>query len=749
MTQLSEKNENRKEIELSDYQKTILEKRYFFNNEDWEGLSKRVASLMSMVETKKSLYEEKFSEMIFNMDFLPGGRILRNAGRPRGSLFNCYHLPIGDSREEIGQFLKDSLILWGEGGGVGANFSNLRPRGAPIQGVGGTSSGVVSFIKAANAVAETIESGGQRRAAALAALDVSHPEILDFIDAKTKDKVISSFNISVQVNSEFIEAVELNKDWEFKFKQKIHGSMPARQIWDKIIYNMVNCGEPGLLNMTNFLKNNSYYYDPVIGTNPCLTGDTLINVADGRGFVKFKKLAEEGKDVPVYCRNNKTNEIEIKIMRNPRKTGMSKKILKIIMNNGSYWRGTENHKISNFSGEMIEAENLKINDILNHYLMQKDINNKKIFIKQNKELSFKISRIYFDGYEDVYNGTVDDNHNYFIYMNDSFDNNVKTKNILNVKNCGETCLAAYDSCDLGSLNLPNFITGTKNTNWKKLEEIIKLGVRFLDNVIDVNKYSLNECSIKAQNSRRIGLGIMGLAEYLFLKKFRYGSKESIQEIEKLFRFIRDIVYESSIELSIEKGAFPKFDPVQYGKASFIRKLPAQLRRSIKDHGIRNVSLIAIAPTGTISQIANVSSGIEPLVSKVYLKSDRVSDRLIAHPMFLEYKERGEEIPDWFVDIHDLKPEDHFEVQAIVQKYVDNSVSKTINMPADTTIEQVDKLLLEYIHDLKGVTIYVDKSRSQQVNYYLTKEQINDYLKGKIEVMDIVDTVKCSSGKCDI
>jgi len=159
-------------VVLSDKALEVATSRYFANGEDWEKCAFRVADTISQPESNRHFYRDKFFETIYNMDFLPGGRILRNAGRPRGSLFNCYHLYIGDSREEIGQFIKDCLILWGEGGGIGCNFSTLRPKGDPILGVGGKSSGLVSFMVASDAVANTIESGGARRAAALGSIDV-------------------------------------------------------------------------------------------------------------------------------------------------------------------------------------------------------------------------------------------------------------------------------------------------------------------------------------------------------------------------------------------------------------------------------------------------------------------------------------------------------------------------------------------------------------------------------------------------
>ena len=575
-----------KKVVLSENSQIIAEKRYFMEGEDWEACCKRVANTVAAPEmNRKQQVTDSFFEMIYNMDFLPGGRILRNCGRPRGSLFNCYHIPIGDSIEEIGQSIKDTLILWSEGGGVGINYSPLRPKGDNILGKGGASSGLVSFIQATDAVAKTIESGGSRRAAAIAHVDISHPEVLDFIDAKLVDGRISSFNISVAVNEEFLLAVEKDDKWTFKFKQKDYHTVKARDVWNKIVSNMVNCAEPGLINWSNFQKNNSYYFSPVTGTNPC----------------------------------------------------------------------------------------------------------------------------------------------------------------------GETTLSAYEACDLGSLVLPNFITGNVNTNWRKLEQTVKVLVRFLDNIIDVNKYTLKEVDINVHKSRRIGIGVIGLAEYLFAKKFKYGSEKAVAETERLIRFIRDAAYQASVELAIEKGAFPQFDPILYGKASFVRKLGAQLRLDVKKYGIRNCTLMALAPTGTISLLANYSSAIEPLFAKAYKRSDRVGERIYIHPKYQELIETGEEIPDWFVDSFDLEPSDHFEMQVACQKYCDGSVSKTINLPHETTDKDLSNLLLEYVHDLKGVTVYRDGSRGGQILNKITEEEVKDYLSKQKSFSSnmVADDVKCASGSCEL
>ena len=602
-----------KEVQLSENALQVAKSRYFMNGEDWSDCVSRVSNTIASAEVNnKDKIKDAFYEMIYNMDFIPGGRILRNSARPRGSLFNCYHLPIGDSIEEIGQLYKDALTLWSEGGGVGVNFSPLRPKRDPIHGKGGHSSGLVSFMEGADFLSRKIESGGSRRAAAIGHIDVSHPELIDFIDAKllkpdvgkwlkedapqeiidfVKEKVdvgsLTHFNLSVMVNNEFLERVERDKDWTFKFKQKSYGTVKARDIWDKIVNNMVKCGEPGLINWSNFSKNNSYYFEPVLGTNPC----------------------------------------------------------------------------------------------------------------------------------------------------------------------GETTLGPYGVCDLGSLVLPNFITGNINTNWKKLEYIIKMAVRFLDNVIEVNKYVLKEIDINAHKSRRIGIGVIGLAEYLYAKKARYGSEKAVLETERLMQFIRNTCYQASVELAIEKGAFPQFDSIAYGKASSIRKLPAQLRMDIKKYGVRNCTLMALAPTGTISLLADYSSAIEPLFAKAMKRKDRVSERIYIHPMYQELLRNGEEVPDWFVDSYDLEPKDHFEMQVACQKYCDASVSKTINLPEDTTEEDLSDLLLEYIYDLKGVTVYRDGSREGQILNKISEEEVKKHLltdhpniiEGHLEV----EQVQCATGSCEM
>jgi ribonucleoside-diphosphate reductase alpha chain len=262
---------------------------------------------------------------------------------------------------------------------------------------------------------------------------------------------------------------------------------------------------------------------------------------------------------------------------------------------------------------------------------------------------------------------------------------------------------------------------------------------------------LKEIDINTHKSRRIGIGVIGLAEYLFAKKLRYGSQKAVLEVERLMQFIRNVLYQASIELAIEKGAFPMFDSLQYGKASFIRKLPASLRMDIKKYGTRNCTLMALAPTGTISLLADYTSAIEPLFAKAMKRNDRVSERMYVHPRYQEMILNNEEIPDWFVDTFDLTPKDHFEMQVVCQKYCDASVSKTINLPKDTTQEDLSALLLEYIRDLKGVTVYRDGCREGQILNKITEDEVRKYLLTDTKIENHLETeqVQCASGTCEL
>lgn len=444
---------------LSENALSILKARYCQEGEEtWEDVCKRVSKAIAYNESenKRQYWEEKFYNMLINMCAIPGGRILRNAGTKSNRLLNCHVLPLDDSIDSIGRFMHMALVLNAEGGGVGFR-PKLRPKDAPIKTKGGKSSGVLSFLKAISYVLDTVETGGNRRSGGLPILDVSHPEIVDFINAKLAENELNNFNISVGITNEFLDAVEKKDKWKLKFGNDEYGEKQAVDLFDMIIENMIKSGEPGLINLDNMSISNSFYYAP------------------------------------------------------------------------------------------IEATNL----------------------------------------------------------------------------CSELPLPAFVSCCLGSIVLPKFLSETGRTKWDDLADTIKTMVRFLDNVIDVTSYTFPEMQEASLAGRRIGLGMMGLGDYLLAKKVRYGSPSGLDKTDNVVRFIRDEAYRASIELAKEKGPFLKYLEWPYSKAKFIKTLPASLRMDIKKGGIRNVSCLAYPPSGCLTGNTLISTNIGNISIKDF---DGIVDR---------------------------------------------------------------------------------------------------------------------------
>ena len=291
--------------------------------------------------------------------------------------------------------------------------------------------------------------------------------------------------------------------------------------------------------------------------------------------------------------------------------------------------------------------------------------------------------------------------------------------------CGEVPLLPYESCNLGSINLSKMVVNGK-IDWKKLEHTIRIGVQFLDNVIDKNKYPLKEIEHITRDNRKIGLGVMGFADMLLLLKIPYGSKESLKIGEKIIAFIENKAREKSIELGKQKGSFPNF---KYSELS--KRYPA----------MRNATVTTIAPTGTISIIANCSSGIEPLfalaffrevlegkklaeineIFKIELIKRNLWNKNLIDKVIRTGTLKGTNLPEdlkrLFITSLEISPEQHVRMQAAFQKYVDNAVSKTVNLPENASINEVRKIyLLAWKLKCKGITIYRYGSKEKQVLY---------------------------------
>ncbi|MFO7263545.1 MAG: adenosylcobalamin-dependent ribonucleoside-diphosphate reductase, partial [Bacillota bacterium] len=284
--------------------------------------------------------------------------------------------------------------------------------------------------------------------------------------------------------------------------------------------------------------------------------------------------------------------------------------------------------------------------------------------------------------------------------------------------CGEQGLPAWGVCNLSALNLAKFVREDENdVDWDALGQAVEWAVRFLDNVIDATPYHFEENRQNQMNERRIGLGTMGLAEMLIRLKIRYGSPESLKFLDKLYGFIAKKAYLASADLAAEKGPFPMFDAEKFLQSGFMRQMDEEVREAVRTKGMRNVTVLTQAPTGSTGTMVGTSTGIEPFYAFEYVRQSRLGKDKQYVPIVKEWMEQhpGEPLPDYFVTAMDLTAEEHIRVQAAIQRWVDSSISKTANAPADFTIEETKKLYeLAYELGCKGVTIYRDGSRDTQV-----------------------------------
>jgi ribonucleoside-diphosphate reductase alpha chain len=311
-----------------------------------------------------------------------------------------------------------------------------------------------------------------------------------------------------------------------------------------------------------------------------------------------------------------------------------------------------------------------------------------------------------------------------------------------VNPCGEEGLPYWGVCNLCSINLAALVNDQGQMDYKHLAEVAKIGVRFQDNVVDADVYIFDEIKkVQLEGERRIGLGTMGLGDALIKMKLRYGSAESLEEIDKIYKTIRDAAYEESIQLAHEKGSFPKIDKKKHAEGYFVRQLPDRLLKQLKRYGIRNSLLLQQAPTGSTSLLSGVSSGIEPVYEFEFIRRDRLGEHLIRHPLYdqwcSEFKATNgrdptkEERPDYFVSANDLTPEGHVKVQAAIQKYVDASISKTVNAPNSHTVEDVKRIYtMAYELGCKGIA-YMREGSRQGVLTRTTEEKKEDHANGTI------------------
>lgn len=541
---------------------------------------RRIARALAEVETKdKTAWQGRFFDILQDFKFLPGGRIQAGAGTERNvTLFNCFVMgSIEDSIAGIFAALEEGALTMQQGGGIGYDFSTLRPRGTQAKAVGSIASGPVSFMHVWDAMCGTILSTGARRGAMMATLRCDHPDIEEFVIAKQQPGALRRFNLSVQVTDSFMAAVQQDAEWPLVFPAaafagkgetvlrdwpgfeeavpcRIVRRVRARELWDRILRATYDYAEPGVLFIDRINRlNNLWYREKISATNPC----------------------------------------------------------------------------------------------------------------------------------------------------------------------GEIPLPPYGACDLGSINLTRFISSPFSPRAEletdALMETVRVAVRLLDNVIDASRFPLPQQAECARGTRRIGLGITGLADALLMLGLPYGSDGSLAFAREVMSLVCRTAYRASVRLAEEKGSFPYFDPDQYLKGEFIRSLPEDIRQDIGRKGIRNSHLIAIAPTGTISLLAgNVSSGLEPIFAasygrKILDESGSLEELCLtdyAVQLWREMNGDAKDLPQAFVTVYDLPVHAHIDMQAAIQPFVDNSISKTINVPEDYPFSEFSKIYdLAYKKGLKGCTTF--------------------------------------------
>ncbi|MGG3889220.1 vitamin B12-dependent ribonucleotide reductase [Metabacillus fastidiosus] len=333
--------------------------------------------------------------------------------------------------------------------------------------------------------------------------------------------------------------------------------------------------------------------------------------------------------------------------------------------------------------------------------------------------------------------------------------------------CGEQPLAPFSVCNLAAVNLAEMADKeTKTVNFEKLKRTVEVGVRLQDNVIDATPYFLEENKKQALGERRVGLGVMGLHDLLIYCETEYGSEEGNELVDKVFETIATTAYRASVELAKEKGSFP-FLVVEneegtsklreaFTKTGYMQKMPADLLEDIKEYGIRNSHLLTVAPTGSTGTMVGVATGLEPYFSFSYFRSGRLGKFIeVKADIVQEYLDANpgtdeNNLPDWFVSAMELAPEAHADVQCVIQRWIDSSISKTVNSPKGYTVEQVEKVYERlYKGGAKGGTVYVDGSRDSQVltlkaeenTFDEADEQLETKEKGKVVLVDTINDLR--------
>ena len=711
----------------------IIKKKYMHDDElkivEQEGFDagfnafiKRVSSIFSTKEL-----QDFMAESIIDGTFLPAGRTLYAAGckgKFRATTSNCYILPSPkDNIESIFDVGKEMARIFSFGGGAGINLSNLRPKGAKVNNSAKTSSGAVSFMDVYNVIGEVIGNNG-RRSAILISLNCDHPDIEEFLTIKQNNDKIQGANISICFTDDFMTSVISNENFELHFKNEENGEevkkeINARDFFRKFCEAQYDWGEPGALfidnvrecNLLSGYPINEYRIDT---TNPCVTGDTLILTK--KGYKPIEELA--GKEVEVW------NGYEWSKVT-PKVTGHNQKTLKIKFSNGATVQCTPYHKWVLRDIGKVEAKDLKVGDVLDWY-KHPVFNNDRDFIVTAYAYP-KVNIVSIDEAEIVDT----------VYCMNEPKNHTFIANGVLTGNCGEFAGSEYNACNLGSINLYNFVdnpyTNMAQFDVERFCDTVKNAVTALDEILDYG-YDLQPLDKNRKcidDWRSIGLGIFGMADMFVAMGIKYGSQESIELITLIMRNMQTTAYATSAKLGAKKGSFGKFDKEKFDKSDMVHEIQYRFTsRVAKDlsQNMRNGTLLSIAPTGSISMLFRESGGVEPYYQVSYDRTTHVLEKegksfhinMLAVENLLKFRgynpneltaEQIKEKFPYIVDTYDIDPKDRVDLQSTMQAYVDNAISSTINLKESATVDDIFNLYLQaWSNGCKGITIFRDNCK---------------------------------------
>lgn len=576
---------------------------------------------------------------------LPAGRPLAQAGTDTKNLSNCFYLPFeDDTKEAISKLKAYHLKVQAAGGGVGIDFSTLRPKGSICKTNQARSSGTIGFLTDLSFQAFNVMQGGNRSGANLGTLHDWHPDLYDFITHKSSH------------NHEQIRAFSniLDEDgfsyWQWENPYQWQTFNVSVMLSDKFMQQVQQESEQPWI--TSWQGTQWHLWDFINPTGP-ITGKPY------ERKITVSAPDEEMARYKAACRIPYFNAKDLTLEKGPY--------------------------------DLTASEWFKL-------------------IAEHAWMDGCPGIVFIDRIRQYHNGE---------YFN----------RIQGLNPCGEQALPSYGVCSLNSVILPTFYT-KKGIDWDELKRTIHLAVRGLDNLVDLTKTGIQEIDDNTVKERRIGLSTTGIAELLILEGLRYNSQEGRDYTENLLRFIRDEAYEASINLAKERGPFPAFDFQGYSQSAFFKTLPDNIQKKIEQFGIRNVTILSGAPIGTTGSMVGYSQGVEPYFMLQYMRNSRVGSFIDGSPAFrvwlkendIDYSEydysirklrEAVDVPDYFIESHEINPEDHIKMTAVFAKYCGSNISKTVNAPKNITPFQVEQtFLLAYSLGLKSCTVYRDGSKQQ-------------------------------------